>query len=620
QNCIDNYCNTPLTPTLQDQAGSPMKVKAYGTPQEWEKITKALTYDFEVEVKESGQSCSTGWENVRVGSSFNWQFVKTLLAGSPGSQNQLNTLIDYRFDFEGNIYAFFYAFYPTTLNNGVSIPSNNSSSDRDLHLVKFSKAGQVIWYRKFDAKVILNAATASISNFLEITSINSNPTFQQNSEADLTLSINDFNILNGRVFFVFNVGGRAQYPTVITYEGIDRLTLSPDERGIAGSIESANGELVWIRSATKPNIFNSSAIADDLGNAYYLSICEVGNQGVYLNDPESNRVQITKVDPTGNVIWISELVEFEYNSIAHNGVPRLVLDGKGNVYFVCGIYNASTSTGQVLPLKIKRNGTILETFNKTSFFEIIVKFNSNGSYAWHKSFSNPASPYGDFVFVGLQNSLLLIPTQKDFTNHLNNTYSLLKSNQEGVIEMDLNGSVIWNHIYNLDINSDLGDVVYYERNGILYLVTKTTTSSVSIAQYAILKFDKDLKTLTSQVIEGVNLKIDYFESLFVESLADKYVLIGSTENVAGDLDRLTVDDLDGLNVRSSNYFLGKYNSDKCPTARSLCFRFTTPQQGVTVPVGLEDIVFDPQPETCAEASTQAVKAAIDQQVEQAITN
>ncbi|MBT1706489.1 LamG domain-containing protein, partial [Chryseosolibacter indicus] len=26
QNCIDNYCNTPLTPTLQDQAGSPMKV------------------------------------------------------------------------------------------------------------------------------------------------------------------------------------------------------------------------------------------------------------------------------------------------------------------------------------------------------------------------------------------------------------------------------------------------------------------------------------------------------------------------------------------------------------------------------------------------------------------
>ncbi|MBT1706541.1 hypothetical protein KK060_24925, partial [Fulvivirgaceae bacterium PWU20] len=570
-----------------------MKVKAYGKPEEWEKITKALTYDFEVEVKESGQNCSSNWDlitSIVLPSNFEQgkyyvNYAKTLAGGKDASLHSLSTVVDK----SGNMYVLMTFVNTLVLNNNTTLI--NQDVKRDAVLIKYNRAGNLLWHRQYKIDYI---------------NIPSQPQ-GDNVGGILDLSINeDFLVVS----LQFSSSASSADDEVINY-GIrinDVVFDSNTPRGKYTLVEkiSDKGSVIWGRKGinTSTSIYIDPIFGVD-NNLIFTGFINAG-----IGKQDISFVKLSSLN--GNVIEDYRI------PVSYTGIVSLYfssrVDISGNAYHLIQ-FKASSSQAS---FNININNS-LYTFNMSlnnvppipkEVFLLLV-YDKNGAYKTHKWIEVHSEINGGGVMY-LQarsfNSIILNTYNYSISS---NDFNLAGSSTGYLIEIDHNGITknyltggVRPHEKN---NQDDFVSVYGQQNSYYFNSGRLNLHSWSVEPLDI------SRTVISSSFDIVALYTDAFSWSGIASING-----GNSPFTTASIENLIPND--GNTSGGRNLIFYKLDNYKICFKGNLCFRFTTPQQGVTVPVGLEDIVFDPQPETCAEASTQAVKAAIDQQVEQAITN
>lgn len=137
---------------------------------------------------------------------------------------------------------------------------------------------------------------------------------------------------------------------------------------------SPNGALIWVRRAVSSNWeYGPKLQLDALGNVYVAgSITGQTTFGSTVIAASTNSAFLWKLDSEGNTLWAQTVI----GGVKSNSVG-MAIDSVGNA-FVVGAFSGTTTIGT------SPSPTTLTSVGDSDIF--IVRYNSDGSPAWAKSF------------------------------------------------------------------------------------------------------------------------------------------------------------------------------------------------------------------------------------------
>lgn len=565
ENC-KSYCNTPLTVHDQPFPGDPnASVRVIGTEDEWAKIRKAMMYDFDVQVN---QSCESGWDQMVADSQE--YFNKVLAEGGFGSHS-------IKKDVDGNYYAIARLLGEAIALNTSSgvIYLTNEDNVPDFVITKFNSEGNLIWWRHF----VVSTQTNSTMGMMSIMSATAQG-IEGSSEVGFQMNVSSA----GNVLFVFYTTFQQNVQVTLNSQLVIS-TSTPGRPTILGKIDS-NGDLNWIDVDIDSDSFPTGVhfVTEDIhGNCYSLS----------------NFSKVTKRTSLGQIVWRSD----EVYLCCGGGrfMPSLRVDDAGNVY-IQYVTQAATDN-----LSVFLNGGVIEVLNSNSAI-VLTKLNSNGYYDWHHTYElNTPLPGREFMISPHNNSIFLAYSY-EFVNNLTNPDEL---------GIDYSTANFPNRIVYTQISSNkvpISNSVYDNVDPIEYFVPGAFLSyrnDYLVVQYEgnIVSFDKETKIFTNH---GSTAYSTYTRDLLIQNDEIDYVIQFGKPFI------LNGPPVNGFSSLSQMWILIK-EGDPC-THPSLCFKFTTePNHGVTIPPSMtEDHTYQPEEETCVEASASSIRRSLAQQRDQIV--
>jgi Secretion system C-terminal sorting domain len=310
----------------------------------------------------------------------------------------------------------------------------------------------------------------------------------------------------------------------------------------------ASGNLLWVNYPTgiDTNWYSSiSDIATDAsGNIYaYMSLFPYSANAavVFGNDTIRTEYSLVKFDPSGNILWHSDIAG---NSL----VVTLAVDNSGNVYLTAG-FSGGWFTQQFDTLVVTNPHPLSNT-------EIItVKYNSSGHALWGKTAGGSGAEFSYKILSDNSANLYVVGSFSSDTMFFDSTTYLVNTapSQFGPYDYfyskyDSSGNFLWaKSIRYASIGLTGGTGVDYEaalnNQGELYLSGRNVSSNFTIGGsvtltspgYFVSKVDSNGEPLWASIIGDTldsppsDLQIDGFGNLYVlSSFISDSVKMGNT--------------------------------------------------------------------------------------------
>jgi hypothetical protein len=315
-----------------------------------------------------------------------------------------NEAIDIEVDSAGNQYVAGYFTGGTSFSTASTAISTNGNSD--IYVAKYSPTGALIWVKKFGGNFSDKPTDLAIdaNNQIYITGQYFGQVTFGTTVLNSVSNSKDIFILKldnlGNVIWAISQGGAGSENAYgITTDNLNNVILTGQFQGsstIAGqslsslidpttnspnfdlfiSKYSSTGVPIWLKTGQAKYEEKGFAVACDALNNIYLTgqfSDSLTFAGTTINNAGYNVGFITKISPTGNMIWFNKLKAggvYAYDvEISNTGEIILSGDFWGNMNYETS--NSTTSITNSFPKKI-----------------FILKTNNNGQYIWHKTFGS----------------------------------------------------------------------------------------------------------------------------------------------------------------------------------------------------------------------------------------
>jgi hypothetical protein len=312
---------------------------------------------------------------------------------------------------------------------GLPLPTNTA---RDIFIVKYDPAGNVIWARREGGNSYENAGTVCADQ--------NNNIFIVGTFASDTMSVGTTTFVN----------------TINTWNSLDMFIAKYD----------AAGNPLWARNFgdTSRVDIGFACCADPAGNFYFSGIfmsatISFGNNTLYNTGALDSF--ITKIDASGNIVWCRQI-----------GTPKddhctgLAADASGNVFATGFFYSASIAFGYTTLINNITAGDVSDAF--------VVKYNVVGNVVWAKSITGQYDELGEDVLVDSSGDIIVVgsfnsPTVTAGAQTLTNTGSadVFPKADVFIVKYDSGGNVLWSvkaggtdHDFALAVSNDTGGNIW----------------------------------------------------------------------------------------------------------------------------------------------------------------
>ncbi|MEM7549570.1 MAG: RHS repeat-associated core domain-containing protein [Bacteroidota bacterium] len=343
-NC-SGYCDLDFYVDLATQ------LEQLGTPEQIDAIQKVFTYGFDVNVRQDGEVCTEGWDDVpgRLESSAGWNKAHTLfsyyLAGlnvQPivGGGYYLYGLVDFDLDFL----------------DGSVITSNSNSDLRDFLIVKVDANDEFEWKRHFE--VTINTESNSVNIPSEITTSD----ISSGNETDLL----NFQVLSsGDLIFIHDpTYAFASADVKIYLDGVLIQTLKSDEPRYMGRIDS-QGTLLWTQVSESTYGF--------------IPFISQDNHIYNVKSLDASEIQVVKRDENGVLIgdYLGDIVKV---TTANGGRPGGAF-GNYKLHKLGQHFVVELLLNTIENYEIYVNNVLLETVNTARISSTaLILFDEQGKY------------------------------------------------------------------------------------------------------------------------------------------------------------------------------------------------------------------------------------------------
>ncbi len=374
-NCKARYCNPDLV------AGG-IEGAAYAAI-----VEKVFNYNFELDLKMSGESCNLAeWDVINGDEVINNDNKQLWTVQSEGTTCFETKYTSSVFDKSGNIYAVLQPVkdhHSYTLNNGTNI-NDNTGAGR-FAVVKYDPSGTYLWHKEYYFLVNDGATIAPATQ----TTGNSLPQSSQSLIFDrqaVTLQLDSQGGVSFNVGVYTNISllGLGTNTWSLRDGAVEALNFSKTDPPVLGICSdyyaynklsvalSATGTTQWVlRFDESLAPFTSFNTRDANGDSYVLL------EGALDN------FKVGKISSGSANIWVSDELSFDkinaadYISYANK---EYHVDGVGNLYLL----QHATYFGNNTNIKIKENGVMrtIGTMTDGLPYALITKFDANGKFQW----------------------------------------------------------------------------------------------------------------------------------------------------------------------------------------------------------------------------------------------
>ncbi len=309
-------------------------------------------------------------------------------------------------DARGNSYVT--GFFSGSVNFGTGSQVNvlTASAYHDIYVAEYSKTGALLWARD----VAGSGFSRSQGNTVKV-----------DSSGNVVIA----GFFNDTINFNTGGDGNSNGSSLTSAGGSDAFVAKYD----------GSGNFLWSKSIGGPSADQGNAVSvDSAGNIYLTGSVtgevNVGSLGVSSN---GTNALITKIDPSGNVVWAKT-----FGSNGNTSGSRVVVDAAGNVY-AQGTYtsNVAYTDAAGSSLTLNGNGRLPSVFT--------AKLNSDGSIAWADGFTGEGNVTAGGLAVDSAGSVFLDGTIRAATNFGGKTLTPNDGSKANgfVAKLNPNGSVAW---------------------------------------------------------------------------------------------------------------------------------------------------------------------------------
>ncbi|MBL7840271.1 MAG: hypothetical protein JNJ75_09045 [Cyclobacteriaceae bacterium] len=524
QNCAD-YCNTPLTPHDENYPNKPFKVRVFGTAAERLRLTQALTYDFELNVGNSAQTCSSGWDRLDV------NYIKR------GRVPQISILDGFTFG---------------AISGAPSIPANFANTFTVTNTLDDTNTGSLRW--ALTAANAIGGSSPVLINFNipgdgphRIVVNSSLPSVRAYTTIDATTQPSS--VVTSQPKIIIDKTFLANLLTIGYYDVVKGFQFD----ALGGSVISV-GDYCQVIG----NVFNI--------RSFYNAIISVGYSGGNTFDSKIKGNVINSEAPQagaiGIVVWSPTRTDIGGDN-----------SNDGNVFRYCRL-QLNTSTNSVFSAKIKNNRFLSYGCTSSACDGIqISKTIPGGGIAPYPNYEMKSNLF-DYQFSTLPQEGLIT------TFGLQNYACTITGSTITGSTMSFTGTATANTTVELFLGTG-------ESNGQQKIRLLKSLGFASVGA-------NGLWTISGLPVMPAGYQ--FFCTVTKE-----------TYNSGGNIYNSTTSAFTAYTIPVT-----------CNIAKSICFHFTNPFSEVTIPPGLEDIVYDPVKIPCTQLAANYLTEAVEQQKEQII--
>jgi hypothetical protein len=271
-----------------------------------------------------------------------------------------------------------------------------------IYISKYDTSGNHIWtIQEGDRDIALSPSGGGSSGYAK----------------DMAIAPNDESL-----YFTGWSGGNS-------YQKFGNITINTDSSEIIICKLDSSGNFKWVRTNKKITANDGHGTRIELGqNESVFASGNFGGVMTFGSDTLSstqNDVFLSKLDSSGNFIWTTSI------SAPHNLGGTHTLDASDNTYMIVTWGGYLACQGDSL-------------FNVNGGNMGVLKFNSDGTLIWMKSFSGPGG--GSLTDIEyLQNSLVISGRVADTIYFDNDTIAAGPTNEPFLFRIDTAGNVMWAH-------------------------------------------------------------------------------------------------------------------------------------------------------------------------------
>jgi len=298
---------------------------------------------------------------------------------------------------------------PTLLLDTILLTNPNAATVACFFVAKYNKQGKVMWAKNLSGYTEARASVTDLSGAIYIAgNFSGTLSFGSDSLVNSSITGNDIFVAKydsiGNFLWARSVKGLYnKYAQSITVDHSGNLVLAGEFTGNTIMIDtvslqnnsgqtsfiarySANGNVIWAKSATSSNVCRVYGVStDSLGNIYSTGTFDglsvsFGTKTLTSPGIGSFYLYVTKFDSLGNALWANKGAGYVLNS-------KVATDAQGNSY-LCGTFlNASITFGAF---------TLTNTnVNYSEMF--VVKYASNGTCVWARREGNIYDEYASDI-------------------------------------------------------------------------------------------------------------------------------------------------------------------------------------------------------------------------------